>query len=81
MNFISKLWRAEPALSIALIRTAMGVAFAFGLNITDEQQTAILAFVAAGLALSVVTRSQVVPTAKVEERLTEKQADKVLHDQ
>jgi hypothetical protein len=66
MQFLVDLWRREPVRIIGFVQTAVILAVAFGLNLTADQQAAILAFVAAILALlgAEVGRSQVTPVAR-----------------
>jgi len=55
----------EPALLIGFVQAAIVLAVSFGLNLDEGQTAAILAFTAA--LLSVITRQQVTPVAKLEE--------------
>jgi quinol-cytochrome oxidoreductase complex cytochrome b subunit len=61
-------WQREPAIIVGVVTAALTLATAFGLGLTADQQTAILGFVGAGLALigSLVVRSQVTPTATIQ---------------
>ena len=52
--------RNEPALVAGLIQAALGLAVAFGLDLTAEQTAGILA--ATGAALALFVRSSVTPT-------------------
>jgi hypothetical protein len=61
MDSLQNLWGREPALIIGLLTAAIALAAGFGLDISAEQVSLITAFAAA--LLSVVTRSQVSPTA------------------
>lgn len=57
------MWNREPALILALIQAAIVLAVTLGVDITDEQTKAVLAFAAAALALATgaAIRSQVTP--------------------
>jgi hypothetical protein len=57
----------EPARVVAAVLALIGLATAFGLGITDGQQSAIVAAVMSGLALlgGEAVRAQVTPTAKI----------------
>jgi uncharacterized membrane protein (UPF0136 family) len=63
MQGLLDLWRREPALITGFVQAILVLAVAFGLNVTVEQQGAILAFTAAALALvgAGITRSRVTP--------------------
>lgn len=54
----------EPVLFYAFIAAVVYAVTEFGVDLSDGQQAAILAVVAAGLTL--LTRSKVTPTAKVD---------------
>jgi hypothetical protein len=54
-------WQREPVLVIALVEAILGLALAFGIDVSEEQMGAILVAVNAGLAL--LARSQVSPSA------------------
>lgn len=54
----------EPAMWIALIGAALGVAISFGLKITADQKTALDALIA--VIVGLVTRSQVSPKSPAE---------------
>lgn len=56
------LWGREPAMIVAFIQAILVLAVTFGLNLDQDQTAAILAV--AALALGLITRSQVSPTAK-----------------
>lgn len=56
------LWGREPAMVVAFVQALLILGVTFGLNLTQEQQGAILAVAALGLGL--ITRSQVTPPAK-----------------
>jgi hypothetical protein len=58
-DIVLAYFKAEPALILGLVGTAIALFTAFGLHMSPEQVGAIMAFVSAGLA--VVTRSQVSP--------------------
>jgi len=60
--------KAEPAMVVALVLALIGVASAFGLAVSDDQRSAIVAVAGAVLALigGGVTRSQVVPLARLD---------------
>jgi hypothetical protein len=60
MSKVLSLVQAEPALVAGVIQAVLGLALAFGLDLSNEQVGAIMAVVAAILALAV--RSQVTPT-------------------
>jgi hypothetical protein len=57
------MFNREPALILAAIQAAVIVAVVFGVDITDEQQEALLAFAGAilSLATGLAIRSQVTP--------------------
>lgn len=55
------LWAREPVLTLALVQAAIGLATAFGLDLTSEQVGAVMAFTAA--LLGWVAREQVMPMA------------------
>jgi len=57
--------KSEPAMVVALVLALIGAASAFGLAVSDDQRSAIVAVAGAVLALigGGVTRSQVVPLA------------------
>jgi len=63
MSNIVKTLEGEPALVTAGVLALIGVAAAFGLHISNDQQAAIVALVGAALALigGGVTRSKVSP--------------------
>jgi hypothetical protein len=58
---MSNLWGREPALIMGMVTALISLAVGFGLDITPEQVSLIVAAVAA--VLSVVTRSKVSPAA------------------
>lgn len=53
------LWGREPAMVVALVQAVIVLAISFGLQMTPEQQGAILAITA--VVLGLITRSQVSP--------------------
>lgn len=53
------IWNREPALILGAVQALIAVAVGFGLDLTPEQVSLVLAATAAVLAL--VTRSQVTP--------------------
>lgn len=53
--------KSEPALVVAFVAAAIALAVGFGLPVSAEQVSLIMAFVIAGLGF--VTRSQVTPIA------------------
>lgn len=53
------IWGREPAMVLAVLQAGLALAIGFGLNLTGEQVSLLLAFSAAVLGL--VTRSQVMP--------------------
>lgn len=57
------IWGAEPVLITTLFTCVLDVAIVFGLPLTADQKTALVAFVTAIGAI--VARSQVTPVAKV----------------
>lgn len=57
---MKNLWGREPALILGLVAAAITLAVSFGLELSDEQNTAITVFVIA--VLSFVTRSKVTPS-------------------
>lgn len=59
---MNTLWNREPALIIGVVTALIALAVGFGLDVTQEQVSLIVAAVAA--ILSLVTRSQVSPVAK-----------------
>jgi len=68
MNNISFQW--EPAVWMGLIEAVLILAVSFGVPITTEQKTAIIGVSSAVIAVigSFVVRSQVTPTAKLENK-------------
>ena len=56
------LWGREPALILATVQTGLALAIGFGLELTGDQVSMILAFSAAVLGL--ITRQQVTPKGK-----------------
>lgn len=63
--------RENPARVIAILTAGIAVAIAFGMNITTEQQTAILMLAGAIFGAGEITRSQVTPTNKIERKIDE----------
>ncbi|MBP6728226.1 MAG: hypothetical protein KA129_01285 [Microthrixaceae bacterium] len=57
---MKNLWGREPALILGLVAAAITLAVSFGLELSDEQNTAITVFLIA--LLSFVTRSKVTPS-------------------
>jgi hypothetical protein len=57
---IWNLWGREPAMIVALVQAVIVLGISFGLQMSPEQQGAILALTAVMLGL--ITRSQVSPT-------------------
>lgn len=57
----------EPVLSIitAVVVASIVLLVAFGVHVTDEQKTAIVAFVVALYGAAALIRSKVTPTARV----------------
>jgi hypothetical protein len=53
------MWNREPALILAAVQAVLAVAIGFGLDVTPEQLSLILAATAAVLGL--ITRSRVEP--------------------
>lgn len=53
------LWHREPAMIVALVQAIIVLGISFGLQMTPEQQGAILAITA--VVLGLITRSQVSP--------------------
>lgn len=64
-------FQCEPARIVALFTAALTTAVAFGLNLTPEQTTALLALATVVLGAGEVTRSAVVPTVKHDAAVTE----------
>lgn len=60
MDNVWNLWGREPAMIVALVQAIIVLAISFGLQMTPEQQGAILAITA--VVLGLITRSQVSPT-------------------
>ena len=56
------VFRDEPALVLGLVQAAIVLAVSFGLDLSDAQTAASLAFTAA--LLSVITRQQVTPVTR-----------------
>jgi hypothetical protein len=56
---LNNVWNREPAMILALINAGIALAVSFGLNLSNEQIGAIMAFTSAMLGL--LTRSQVSP--------------------
>ena len=63
MSGIWSLWGREPAMVVAFVQAVIVLAISFGLQMTPDQQGAILAVVA--IVLGLITRSQVSPTGGV----------------
>lgn len=64
MQYLMGLWSREPARVVAFVQMALLVAVTvFGVNLSGEQQLAIMGLVAALIALlgGEITRSQVSP--------------------
>lgn len=57
------IWGSEPVLITTLFTTLLDVAIVFGLPLTPDQKTALVAFVTAIGAI--VARSQVTPVARL----------------
>lgn len=55
----SNLWNREPVLVVAFVQSLIGLGALFGLDLTVEQTTGILVFVAA--TLSLIVRRKVSP--------------------
>lgn len=53
------LWNREPAVIMGVVQAVLGMALAFGIELSQEQVGSIMAGTAAVMAL--VVRSQVVP--------------------
>jgi len=65
MQYLLDLWRREPARIVTFVQMVLIVAVSvFGVQLTGEQQTAIIGLVSAGIILlgGEITRSQVTPT-------------------
>jgi hypothetical protein len=65
MSYLMDLWRREPARIVTFVQMVLVVAVSvFGVQLTGEQQTAILGLVMAAIVLlgGEVTRSQVTPS-------------------
>ena len=54
------LWGREPVMVLAVLQAGIALAIAFGVELTNEQTGALVAFSAA--VLGVITRSRVTPT-------------------
>lgn len=64
MTYLIGLWQREPARIVTFVQMVLIVGVSvFGLNLTGEQQTAIIGLVSAGIVLlgGEVTRSRVSP--------------------
>jgi hypothetical protein len=61
----------DPAVAVGVVLALLGLATAFGLNVTSGQHDAIVGFVWAVLSLAgaAVTRSQVTPASEVVARI------------
>ena len=57
MTFMGKIWKKEPAFIHSLVVAVISLVVSFGIDITNEQQGAIVAVSA--LIFGAVTRSQV----------------------
>ena len=57
------IFKQEPVLVLGVVQAVLALVVSFGLNLTGDQIGAILAVSAA--ILSVVARTQVLPTSKV----------------
>lgn len=53
------LWNKEPAVFLAVINAAIALAIGFGLKLSQEQLSLIMAFITAVFGL--ITRTQVTP--------------------
>lgn len=60
-GFVLPRWSSEPALIVGVVQAALAVGLAFGLDLSETQQAALLALAAALFGGSVVTRSRVSP--------------------
>lgn len=58
MSIIEKI-RNEPVLVVALVTAIIGLAVAFGVDVSDEAKAAIVTFV--GAVLAIVARGKVTP--------------------
>lgn len=61
---VLSLIRREPARVAGIIQAVLALAVAFGLDLSVEQQAAILSLSAAALGLAEGVRSQVTPVRK-----------------
>jgi hypothetical protein len=61
-SMLNVLWDAEPVAVLNTLRALIAVGVVFGLDLTIEQKTAVLA--AAEAVLTLVTRSRVSPIEK-----------------
>lgn len=79
MSRLLEVARKEPARIVAVVLALVGLAGAFGLNLTADQSGAIVAVVASVLALGggEVVRAQVTPNGKVAAKLDEVRAEVV----
>lgn len=68
MSLLVNLWKTEPARVVGFITALIALLVAFGVELSSDQQSAILGIVAAVLILlgSEVTRAQVVPKTESE---------------
>lgn len=60
---IGNLWNREPALIVGAVQAILGLAMAFGLELSAEQVAAVLA--ASAGVLGLVVRRKVSPVVKV----------------
>ena len=69
MKAILERIQREPALVVGLVGAVIALALAFGLDLSVQQQGAIMAVVVAVLA--VITRQSVTPNATVAEKVAD----------
>lgn len=54
----------EPVLFVALVQAVLGVVIAFGVDLTDDQQKAVLGLAAVLVLVAVWVRSRVTPVKR-----------------
>lgn len=60
-----RLLRREPVMVTSLVKAVLVCAVAFGLPLSDGQQTALIGVAGAVLALGAAARQAVIPVAKL----------------
>jgi len=68
MSKIFDLIKAEPAMTLGTIQAGIALLLTFGVNLTNDQQGSIIAFLS--LLIALITRSQVTPNHVVAEKVS-----------